>query len=157
MPIGKINMHQAGFLLLGTLCLIAIAGLALAQASAQYSDRRARERENELLKVGDAYRKAIGSYYNQTPSVVKQYPPNLEALLKDERFASPKRHIRKLYIDPVTQLAGWGLLQAPSGGVLGVYSLSAKKPFKTKNFSAKYAYFKNQKSYGEWFFAYVPE
>jgi type II secretory pathway pseudopilin PulG len=152
----KQKYPQAGFILMGLLVLFFIAGLALAQAGTKWSEARKREREQELLKVGDTIRKAIGHYYNQTPGVVKQYPPNLEALLRDDRFPAPKRYLRKIYIDPVTQRNGWGILEAPSGGVLGVYSLSAAKPYKTKNFRSMYKHFENQKIYGEWYFVYVP-
>jgi type II secretory pathway pseudopilin PulG len=148
--------YQSGYILLGLLILMMIAGYALAAAGAKFSEARNREREQELLKVGDTFRKAIGSYYNQSPSVVKQYPPNLEALLRDDRFPEPRRYLRKLYLDPVTQREGWGILEAPSGGVMGVYSLSAAKPYKTKNFRLTYQYFENKKYYGEWYFAYIP-
>jgi len=147
---------RAGYILVGMLILIMLAGLVLTEAGAKFSDARKREREQELLKVGDTIRKAIGNYYNQTPGVVKQYPPNLEALLRDNRFPVPKRYLRKLYLDPVTQREGWGILEAPSGGVMGVYSLSAASPYKTKNFRPLYRHFENQKYYGEWYFAYVP-
>jgi len=149
--------QQLGFILIGLLVLIMIAGLVLATAGVKWNEARKREREQELLKVGDTIRKAIGNYYNQTPGVVKQYPPNLEALLKDDRYPVPRRYLRKIYADPITQVPDWGILQAPSGGVLGVYSKSPLKPFKTKNFRPTYRYFENQRSYGEWFFAYVPE
>jgi len=149
--------QQLGFILIGLLVLIMIAGLVLAAAGVKWNEARKREREQELLKVGDTIRKAIGNYYNQTPGVVKQYPPNLEALLRDDRFPVPRRYLRKIYADPITQVPDWGILQAPSGGVLGVYSKSPLKPFKTKNFRPTYRYFENQRSYGEWFFAYVPE
>lgn len=149
--------QQLGFILIGLLVLIMIAGLVLAAAGVKWNEARKREREQELLKVGDTIRKAIGNYYNQTPGVVKQYPPNLEALLKDDRYPVPRRYLRKIYADPITQVPDWGILQAPSGGVLGVYSKSPLKPFKTKNFRPTYRYFENQRSYGEWFFAYVPE
>ena len=148
---------QAGFILMGLLVLIFVAGLVLAEAGAKWSDAQKREREQELLKVGDTIRKAIGHYYNQTPGVVKQYPPNLDALLKDERFPVPTRYLRKIYMDPTTQKPGWGILEAPSGGVLGVYSLSANKPYKIIKFIPLYKHFENQKSYGECFFAYVPQ
>ena len=150
------SRYQSGYILVGLLILIMVAGYALAAAGTKFSEARKREREQELLKVGDTIRKAIGNYYNQTPGVVKQYPPNLEALLKDERFPQPKRYLRKLYLDPVTQREGWGILEAPSGGVMGVYSLSAAKPYKTKNFRLMYRHFENKKYYGEWYFAYVP-
>ena len=148
--------QQLGYILVGMLVLIMVAGFALTEASAKWSDLRKREREQELLKVGDTIRTAIGNYYNQTPGIVKEYPPNLEALLHDERFPVPKRYLRKLYLDPVTQREGWGVLEAPSGGIMGVYSLSADKPFKTENFRPKYQHFENKKYYGEWYFTYIP-
>ena len=156
MQAGKnINQH-AGFVLIGMLVLMIVAGYALAEVSVKWSDAVKREREQELLKVGDTIRKAIGSYYNQTPGVVKQYPPNLEALLKDDRFPIPRRYLRKLCLDPITQRDGWGILEAPSGGVMGVYSLSDQAPYKRKNFRTIYKSFENQKFYGNWYFAYVP-
>jgi type II secretory pathway pseudopilin PulG len=150
------NVNQSGYILVGLLILIMVAGYALAAAGTTFSEARKREREQELLKVGDTIRKAIGNYYNQTPSVVKQYPPNIQALIRDDRFPEPKRYLRKLYLDPVTQREGWGILEAPSGGVMGVYSLSAARPYKSKNFRLIYRQFENKKYYGEWYFAYVP-
>ena len=150
------SKNQSGYILVGLLILIMVAGYALAAAGTKFSEARKREREQELLKVGDTIRKAIGNYYNQTPGVVKQFPPNLEALIRDDRFPQPKRYLRKLYIDPVTQREGWGILEAPSGGVMGVYSLSDAKPYKSKNFRSIYQHFENKKYYGEWYFAYIP-
>lgn len=156
MPVGKHLNQSAGFILLGLLVLMIVSGFALAQVGARWKDAVQREREQELLKIGEVYRLAIGRYYNQTPGVVKEYPPNLEALLKDERFPKPRKHLRKLYLDPVTQREGWGILEAPSGGVMGVYSLSDKVPFKTKGFRPQYQYLEGKKFYGEWYFAYLP-
>lgn len=151
-----LDRSQSGYILIGLLVLILVSGFALAQAGTKWSDARKREREQELLKIGDIIRKAIGNYYNQTPSVVKQYPPNLEALLRDNRFPEPRRYLRKIYLDPVTQREGWGIVEAPSGGVMGIYSLSAAKPYKTKNFRRMYQQFENRKYYGEWYFTYLP-
>lgn len=152
---GNTQAANRGFILLGMLCLLVISGYILTQASAKWSDVVKREREQELLKVGDTIRKSIGSYYNATPGVVKQYPPTLEALVYDNRFPTPKRHIRKLYIDPVTQREGWGIVVAPNGGVMGVNSLSGEKPFKQKNFRPIYQDFEDKDYYGEWYFVYV--
>ena len=143
--------------LMGALLVIVLMGLALAEAGSRWSDMQRREREQELLKVGDTIRKAIGNYYNQSPGMVKQFPPTLQALLKDDRFPTPQRYLRKLYIDPVTQREGWGLLYAPSGGIMGVYSLSGKHPFKTRNFPPPYQDFEKKKAYIDWIFAYMPE
>ena len=152
----KSSVNQSGYILVGLLILTMVAGYALGAVGTKYSEARKREREQELLKVGDTIRKAIGNYYNQTPGEVKHYPPNLETLLRDDRFPNPKRYLRKLYIDPVTQREGWGIVEAPSGGVMGVYSLSAARPYKSKNFSLIYQHFENKKYYGEWYFVYVP-
>lgn len=154
MRIGRNKVNQ-GFVLLGMLCLLVVSGYILSKASAKWSDVVKREKEQELLKVGDTIRKAIGRYYNATPSIVKQYPPNLEALLHDNRFPTPRRYLRKIYLDPVTQREGWGTVVAPSGGVMGVSSLSAKMSFKKKNFRPIYKGFEGKAFYGEWHFIYV--
>lgn len=150
------KINQSGYLLLGLLILILVATYALMAAGSKFSEARKREREQELLKVGDSFRKAIGNYYNQTPGAIKSYPPNLEALLIDDRFPKTKRYLRKIYLDPVTQKEGWGTLKAPSGGIMGVFSLSAASPYKTNNFRVIYRHFENKKHYGEWYFVYVP-
>jgi len=148
--------RQMGFLLLGVLVLLTIASYGLSVATVKWSDAIKRDKEQELLKVGDTIRKAIGRYYEQTPGLVKQYPPNLQALLNDNRFPSPRHYLRKLYQDPITQQADWGILEAPSGGVMGVYSLSPAKPYKVKNFRPQYKHFENQLHYESWYFVYVP-
>jgi type II secretory pathway pseudopilin PulG len=155
---GKPALDQAsGFILIGLLLLIMMSGIALAQAGVKWRDAVQREREQELIRVGEAYRLAIGRYYNQTPSVIKEYPPNLEALLSDNRFPTSRKHIRKLYTDPITQRDGWGVVEAPSGGIMGIYSLSDKPPFKTAGFRPHLRHLNNKKYYGEWYFAYIPE
>ncbi len=156
LSLSKHDRKSQGFILLGVLALVMISGFSLAQAGIRWRDAVQHERERELLKIGEVYRKAIGSYYNQTPGVVKQYPPSLEALISDERFPQARRHIRKLYLDPITQREGWGIVEAPSGGVMGVYSLSDKAPFKTKGFRPQYQQFEDRKYYGEWYFVYIP-
>jgi type II secretory pathway pseudopilin PulG len=154
---GDLGTRSRGFTFLGLLVAITVVGFSLAEAGNTWSNIQRREREQELLKVGDKIRMAIGNYYNQSPGMVKQYPPNLEVLLKDDRFPTPKRYLRKLYADPLTGRTLWGVLEAPSGGVMGVYSLSTGKPFKTKGFPERFKTFENRKYYMQWIFAYVPE
>ena len=153
-PSGNQRARQGGYTLLGLLVLILIIGFFLGEAGAMWSDARQRDREAELLKVGDRIRIAIGRYYNNTPGPVKQFPRTLEALLRDDRFPVPQRYLRTLYIDPITRREGWGILEAPSGGIMGVYSLSGDKPFKTRQFRPIYKEFKDRKMYGDWIFAY---
>lgn len=149
--------RQAGYALLAMLILIMIIGFALGEAGAMWSDARQRDREAELLKIGDEFRTAIGKYYNNTPGPVKQYPPTLEALLRDDRFPTPQRYLRTFYVDPITGRADWGMLMAPSGGVMGVYSLSGKQPFKVSGFRPLYKDFEKKKMHGDWIFAYLPQ
>ncbi|MFQ6332710.1 type II secretion system protein [Methylophilus sp. 3sh_L] len=146
-----------GFILIGMFMLIMLSGLILSEAATRWQTQVLREREQELIKVGLAYRDAIGRYYNQTPGVVKTFPPTLEALYNDERFPTPRRHLRKLYLDPITQAEGWGVLTAPSGGIMGVYSLSYKEAYKTKGYRGALQYLNDKRTYGEWYFVYVPQ
>jgi len=150
------NAFANGFVLIGMLMLIMLSGLVTMQASQRWQTQLLRDRERELIKVGLAYRNAIGRYYNQTPGLVKTFPPTLEALHEDTRFPNPRRHLRHFYLDPITQQAGWGLVKAPSGGIMGVYSLSNKVAFKQKGYRGILQHLNDKRTYGEWYFVYVP-
>ena len=140
------------------LALFALSILALMSTRALESQKTAgqREREEELLFVGKAYRAAIAQYYQQTPGTLKRFPPDLQALLLDQRSAGVRRPLRKLYRDPMGGGAQWGTVSAPDGGVMGVYSLAAQAPIKTDGFPIELVSFKGASSYREWKFIYVP-
>ena len=157
MRTGRRARRQGGYALMSVLLVIVLMGLALAEASNSWSNLRQRDREEELLRVGDNIREANGNYYNQSPGDVKQFPQTLEDLLHDDRFPTPRRYLRKIYDDPMTGRPYWGTLHAPSGGIMGIYSLSAARPFKTANFKPVYESFARKKHYIEWVFAYTPE
>jgi type II secretory pathway pseudopilin PulG len=149
--------NQSGFVLIGMFMLIMLSSLVMAQAGMRWQTQVLREREQELIRIGRAYRDAIGRYYNQTPGIVKTFPPTLEALVNDERFPSPRRHLRRVYQDPITQSEGWGIVSAPSGGIMGIYSLSEKAPFKVKGYRGGLQHLNNKQHYLEWYFVYVPQ
>ncbi|QDQ26002.1 hypothetical protein FNU76_06350 [Chitinimonas arctica] len=48
-------------------------------------------------------------------------------------------------------------MTAPSGGIMGVYSLSMQAPQKIDGFPAELASFKDAKHYRDWQFIYQPE
>lgn len=150
------SANSQGFAYLALLILLIIIGAALAGAGQSYSAVRKRDKEQELLKVGNQFRLAIGQYYQHTPSIIKQYPPTLESLVLDKRFAKPRRYIREIYRDPTTGNNDWGILEAPGGGIMGIYSLSAEDAIKTKNFRLINKSFENKKHYSDWIFFYVP-
>lgn len=60
--------------------------------------------------MGDQFRQAIARYYLMSPGTVKLYPASFEDLLKDLRFVSTQRHLRKIYRDPMTHTTQWGLV-----------------------------------------------
>jgi type II secretory pathway pseudopilin PulG len=152
-PIRKPPHSQLGFTLLALLFLIAVLGAQLALLGTLWSTAVKREKEAELLFVGDQFRLAIQSFYLRSPGQ-KRYPRSLEELLHDPRFPQTVRHLRRIYRDPVTGKAEWGLVQSPDGGVMGVHSLSPDKPMKTGNFPLAYEDFTGKQSYQEWVFLY---
>ena len=115
-----------------------------------------RDKEAELLFVGNQYRRAIASYYEKTPGPIKQFPRSLDALLKDNRFPDVQRHLRRIYVDPITGKKEWGLVEIPGRGIAGVYSLSEEQPVRITNFPAVYKNFAGAAKYSEWKFVYTP-
>ena len=153
MPTGK---SQGGFTYIGLLLLIAIMGVALAATGMLYRTQAQREKEKELLFVGDQFRRAIKLYYEKSPGGDKRYPKSLGDLLRDQRYPGVQRYLRKIYVDPMTGSTDWGLVAAPAGGIAGVHSLSEQTPMKTAEFSEADAGFTGTTSYADWKFSYLP-
>ena len=59
-----------------------------------------------------------------------------------------------MYPDPVTGKADWGIVRAPDGGVMGVYSLSPDTPLKRGNFQLRDQAFEHADKYSAWRFVY---
>jgi hypothetical protein len=66
-----------------------------------------------------------------------------------------QRYLRKLYRDPITASEEWGLVRGEDGGIVGVYSLSDRKPVKTAGFSKADAAFEGKSSYSDWKFIFA--
>lgn len=148
---------QRGFTYIWTLMLVASMGVALGIAAETYSTAVQRDREQELRFIGRQFREAIRSYYELQQSAGKhEYPPSLEALLRDQRFPGIKRHLRRIYVDPMTGEADWGLVMI-SGRVAGVYSHSEKAPIKRDNFEPDEDALRGREQYSEWVFTYPPD
>jgi type II secretory pathway pseudopilin PulG len=147
---------EKGFTYIWMLFAVALAGIVLAGAGQIWQTEARREKEVELIFAGEQFRQAIGSYYENSPGMPKRYPDSLERLLSDDRFPIVKRHLRKIFLDPMTGKAEWGLIRKPGFGIVGVHSLSAQKPFKRANFPERYAVFAGAKSYQDWEFVYLP-
>lgn len=208
---------ENGFVYLWALFAVALAGIVMAGTGQVWQAKSQREKEVELLYVGEEFRKAIMSYYN---TGTKQYPESLEDLLQDKRTPAIKRHLRKIYTDPVMNTTEWGIVEEPPAGsnaaakknaapgnspapnnnpasstslapnnpasgnnptanntpapnstapnsssvttsniskrIIGVYSLSEKKPIKKDKFPEHFAKFSEALTYQDWKFVYKP-
>jgi len=151
MRIGK----QTGFTLLGLLFLVAVFGVGLAALGSVWQTATAREKEAQLLFVGDQFRRALASYYQQAPGADKRYPKKLEDLLRDPRFPHTVRHLRHLWPDPITG-GGWVLERDAAGGIKGLHSPSLATPRKIAGFPKEYATFEGAGRYADWVFLAAP-
>lgn len=167
-----------GFIYIWALFSVAIFGIALAGAGQIWQTKAQREKERELLFVGEQFQKAIMSYYNDASTGLKQYPESLQDLLIDTRSSTPKRHLRKIFLDPMTNSYEWGLVKeepvseqvekepdseqadksmfiSKDPKIIGVYSRSKKVPIKVQNFSENFSDFSKADSYQDWKFIFL--
>lgn len=154
---------QGGFTYLLVLFFVALSGAGLVAVSELWETAMQREREAELLFVGGEIRLAIGRYYEATPGGFKTFPAHLEDLLKDPRFPDTRRHLRKLYRDPVAANEDWVTIRSPQGGIMGIASSSAAAPLKRagfdradRAFEAQAVRLKEKLRYRDWEFVYDP-
>ncbi len=148
--------RQQGFTLLGLLFLVAGLGVAMAALGTVWHTAAQREKERELLFIGNQYRQAIETFWKMPLPVgtVRRLPKNFNELLSDSRFPTTVRHLRRIYRDPMTGEPEWGLVKEPDGGISGVYSQSTDQPFKIAGFPAVYAHFEEAKNYRDWVFRF---
>lgn len=142
-------------MLLALLLGLALEGIGLMAAVDVWTLTRQREREQQLLFVGDQYRQAIQRYWFAAPAgSPRMLPSSLEALLEDDRYPMPVRHLRRLYPDPITGKSEWGIVNQGER-IAGVYSLSEVQPVKQAGFPAAYELFNGKTSYSDWIFAFT--
>lgn len=154
--------RERGFTYWGLLFTVAVLGVAAAATAEMWHAAQQREKERELLFIGNQFRQAIARYYahrpeySQRPGPPRRYPVSLKELLRDPRFPNTVRHLRKLYVDPMTNRTAWGTVRAPDGGIMGVYSLSEERTIKVANFSNADRQLEGKTKYSEWKFIYEP-
>lgn len=144
-----------GFTYVGLLIAIAMAGALLAAVGTFWSTDSKRDREKELLFAGDQFRLAIGAYYNETPAgQPAKFPAKLDDLLNDKRWPTTRRHLRKIFVDPMTGTRDWVLVRAADQTIIGVHSASEDAPLKRANFPEDYKRFETAASYRDWQFVW---
>jgi type II secretory pathway pseudopilin PulG len=142
--------RQAGFTYVAVLMLLAVLSAGLAGIGTLWHTQAQREREEELLFIGEQFRAALRSYVQRSPAGARRFPNTLDELLEDRRQPIPVRHLRRIFVDPMTRRAEWGLLRQPDGSIRGVHSLSTGRPFRTDDLPGGLT---AVATYAEWKFA----
>lgn len=149
---------QSGFTYLWVLLTVALVGLGLSLAADVYTTSLQREKERELLAIGAQFRAAIASYYalglaSRRASPVDAYPTSLEDLLEDKRLPGLRRHLRKIFVDPMTGRNEWGLVKI-GDRIVGVHSLSDRMPIQQANFDPDDVALNASSKLSDWWFTY---
>lgn len=142
--------HQRGFGYLMLLFAIAALGLGLAGAGQVWHTTALREKEAQLLFIGQQFRLALAAYRDQSPVGVPTAPATLEELLADPRFPVPRPHLRRLWRDPLTNDTDW-LLVRQEGRIVAIRSRASAPPLRQVH-SAPDTAFNGTSSYSEWVF-----
>jgi len=147
--------RQHGFAYVAVLLFLALFGAVSANVAVLGRAMGQRSAEEDLLFVGMQFRDAIRSYYEARRDGVR-YPRSLDDLLLDKRFPATKRHLRKVFTDPMTGGEDWGLVTAPGGGVImGVYSKASATPLKVDGFPPELDRFKDSTTFAQWQFVFI--
>ena len=100
----------------GAVLVLVLLQAALVAAAAMMtlewaSHAQQREREAEVLRIGEEMRRAIVAYYFASPGTRREFPRALEDLVLDRRQLVTRRYLRRVYVDPLTGQADWGLVR----------------------------------------------
>ncbi|MEK6681996.1 MAG: type II secretion system protein [Nitrospirota bacterium] len=146
---------ESGFTYLTLMFSIVIIGIGLSVIGPSWKTAKKIENEEELLFRGKEIVDAIIAYYTGFPGQ-QAFPAKLEDLLKDPRYPTTKRYLRKLYRDPITN-GDWTLILDANQRIRGAKSKSEEAPLKKANFPDEFKSFEGKKKYNEWVFEYMPK
>lgn len=148
--------RQQGFTYIAVLVAMLMLSLATQGVMTYVSQQAQREREAELLRIGQTFVQAIGAYYEASPGRVKRWPVALEDLLEDRRLVTVRRYLRDIHPDPITRSKDWGIIVAADGGIAGVYSRSDAAPIRTAAIDLGELTLNPARRYYDWKFVYQP-
>ncbi|HXW64922.1 MAG TPA: hypothetical protein VEK74_07565 [Burkholderiaceae bacterium] len=142
-----------GYALLFALITVATVSLGAVIALLHQRVEAQRQRELQLLFVGEQFRAALRHYFD-TPGVagVQEYPKTLDDLVLDQRKLVAVRHIRRIYPDPITGKSDW-VLEKMGDRIVGVHSRSIAVPLLKAGFTGTQAGFDKARSYEDWRFS----
>jgi len=157
---GRRRFPEGGFTYLIVLLFIAVSALALGSVAQVWATAAKREREKELIFVLGQFHQAIQNYVRastgpqaaqaqaQVAVPAEALPQELDDLIKDPRAPDVRRYLRRIYVDPMTGSAQWGLIRR-QGRIVGVYSLSEDQPI-GKNYALASIDFNGATKYSDW-------
>ena len=148
---GPRHSRMGGFTYMGLIILVAVLGLVGAATLKAHTLLQRAAAEKELLEIGAEFQEAFRSYAVATPRGQINLPRSLDDLLLDQRKPTVVRHLRKIYVDPVTGQKKWGEVKG-NGFLLGVHSLSERRPLKRKNFDMRFRDMDNRDKLSDWRF-----
>jgi type II secretory pathway pseudopilin PulG len=135
---------QRGFTYFMLLWWVAISGVVLAALSQQWAFERRREKEAEMVARAKEIVAAIAAYNQAMPggSPSGVGPSQLLELVEDKRGPRTLRHLRRVWTDPLTGRADWGLVRqgdGPNGPLRGVFSRASGQPIRAPAGTSTYA------------------
>lgn len=165
-----------GFAYLWLLFTVAFMGVGLVVVAEVHAVAQQRDKERELLAIGHQFREALRRYQERSgplpggttglPTATGQpvtagavlvgarpYPATLDELLQDPRTPGITRHLRQVFVDPMTGKAEWGLVRV-GGRIVGIHSLSERLPIKQAGFEDQDMAFAGKERYRDWVFTY---
>lgn len=145
--------RQSGMIYVALLLVIVLIGGLSAVGLTVAQTLQQRSAEAELLAIGLEFRNALQSYAESTPNGLPNTPAALSELLRDPRSPGVKRHLRRLYHDPFTGKAEWGIVRGADQRIFGIHSLSNTPTFKRENFPSELASLSGSQRHADWIFA----
>lgn len=145
--------QQSGLIYVALLLAIALIGGLSAIGMKVAQTLQQRNAEAELLAIGLEFRNALQSYAEATPNGLPNTPVALAELLRDPRNPGIQRHLRRIYHDPMTGKAEWGIVRGSDQRILGIHSLSKTPTFKRENFPPEFTSLSGSQRHADWVFA----
>lgn len=149
----SIAHSSRGVAYLALMIVIALIGVVTANAVQLGSVHGQREAEDELLFIGEELQDALRRYADASPLGLPRAPRDVNELLRDPRYPGVVRHLRKLYVDPLTGETDWVMVFDMQGRIVGVHSRSSRKPIRNTGFKAGLSHLEGRnESYQSWMF-----
>jgi type II secretory pathway pseudopilin PulG len=145
-------MSERGVTYLLLMFAIVVIGIATTAAAKQWKVIVQRELEADLLAKGIEIQSAL-ALYSATIKAGRVMPGEVYPQTLADLTRLPKPFLRKVYLDPMGH-GEWEYLRAPTGGIMGVRSKSAAKPFRQRDFPPAVRHFEGRTSYRDWVFQY---